>query len=113
MSEFASREADRRKISARTNIEHEAAAVTTAIRHSTVRRNATVNISRFLLLQKLFLTTNCFGCKYKTSVRSLKTSKFQKIKTPTAAVLPPAALVFHILDIPRSRLASDTENAED
>lgn len=36
MSEFASKEAERRKISARTNKEHEAAA---AVRYSTVRRN--------------------------------------------------------------------------
>jgi hypothetical protein len=39
MSEFASSEAERRKISARIYKEHEAAVVTTAIRNSTVRRN--------------------------------------------------------------------------
>jgi len=39
MSEFASKGAERRKISARTNKEHEAAVVTAAVRYSTVRRN--------------------------------------------------------------------------
>jgi len=75
----------------------------------------TVNIFRFLLSQSEAVANDdeLLWLQIQNVFKVTKTSKFQKIKKPTAAVLPLAALVLHTLDTPRSRLASDTDNAED